>query len=238
MKKRKVNTILNNQKPKKKKQITTTKIPKAIKPPIPNYKPELKVVDNIGWANVSVLGTNPQGLLFGSINKGTSSYNRIGDSITIKKIEIKYFFAINNVLTSGEMEHIRTILVYDYFPNGVVSNFFDIISGWRFDGTVAATTLGSQLQTSMNRYKILYDEDWMSPTTLNSVQFYPNSERKNATLYKKTINCELPAQFYSNTNSGNIGDYQTGALYLFFVTHIDPTIWKARVFSRVFYEDV
>lgn len=213
---------------------------KIIKQPNFDFSSERKIVDSAYQLTCVAAQTNPTFNFILPIKKGTSRYNRIGDKIVLKKITIAGYFFITTQVVAHISETTRMILLYDKTPNGLSSPYLDIFKGYNTNGTAIESNIAFQYPTTKNRFKVLYDEIWQSPWIIeenNGVQFTPSSFKKNANYFKKEINCNLPVVCYEDANSGNIADYQTGALLLLFTTGHDVPFWGAKVYMRAEFED-
>jgi len=222
---------------KKDKKIKT----KIIKQPNFDFSSERKIVDGAYEVICVPAQINPTFNFILPIKKGTSRYNRIGDKIVLKKITLSgYYYLTQQVMIAHLSETTRVILVYDKTPNGLSSPYLDIFKGYNTNGTSIESNIAYQYPTTLNRFKVLYDEIWQSPWIIednNSIEFTPSSYKKNANYFKKEISCNLPVVFYEDANSGNIADYQTGALLLLFITGHDNPFWGAKMYMRAEFED-
>lgn len=133
---------------------------------------------------------------FNCVPQGATSYNRIGTKILIKSIDFRCVFSMNG--TAPTHNSVRYMIVYDRQPNGAFPAFSDIFST---NISTAPTFFSGVNMANRSRFIILRDR----VQTLDP-------DGSGTFSVKEFIKTKLETQF--RTNTGNIGDITTGALYL------------------------
>jgi len=172
---------------------------------------EDKYVDtNIGTA-VSVTST-PTITLLNGVAQGSNVSNRLGNQITITRLELKSITVVGDAT-----QFMRLCLIWDKQPNGALAAEADI---W----ALAGQPLSQRNNDKIARFDILWDHRFILDTN-DSVKMVDRNMRVN----RKT---------YFNATAGAIANITTGALLLFQLSDSgaapNPT---QGVTVRVFYED-
>lgn len=174
------------------------------------------------------------------IQQGTSECQRLGNSVRLKSIRLRFQINIMdfiNVSYTG-LHRIRVLLVYDRQPNGAYPNISQIINNLREDGTQTGFTFFGDLNVdNMNRFIILMDHFEMFPeirhasSTLPEIPgpYYAEQEKID-----KYIKLDGLKQTYATTSSPmTISSMTTGALYLIAFSDITDRViglvGKARI---------
>lgn len=126
------------------------------------------------------------------IQQGANVINRVGLSIKIKRIEIRYTAQMVGCTGGGP---VRIIVAFDQGPNGSLPSFFDLILG--------GTTLGPYNPTNANRMSYLADF-WTERISSNEIISTSGTIIRNGCWY-----CT-----FKNVSTGTVADINTGALYI------------------------
>lgn len=158
----------------------------------------------VGGVNYTITPT-PTIILLNDIVRGDAVTQRDGDKIKMLKFEL------NGMLTSGNISHIRMMLIADKNPLGTTINFATSGSavGYLFQSSVAGSVQPWQMynfnNTSINEeFNILYDKTHSLMTT---------GIFSEIISIKKTLNIDAE---YKGGNAGTVADLSKNALYLVF----------------------
>lgn len=135
------------------------------------------------------------------VRQGAAAYNRVGNKILIKSVDFRCVLNLQG--TGPTYSFCRVVLVHDKQPFGAFPNFSDIFS----DNVSTAPDFSSGLNmASKDRFVVLR----------NHVLSF-DSYNKTAVLHDY-VKCKVETVFRSD--SGNIGDLSSGALYLIAFTNL------------------
>lgn len=217
-KKRKYNNV-----PKYKKQRSRPKKKWApIKRPISS---EVKFVDTYfpyqnGFSYFAGAYTNT-GYALNSLYKGTGAYQRLGNKINLKSLQIVGYirkYAYDRVIQPTKL---RILIVYDKQPNGDLPQIQQVIRGININGD--ALTNGQQMinQSYRDRFEIIKDIQRTVPGTAmidNNPVLYDTQTEDSSRI----VNCYIrlkgrPTIYSTDANAGSIGDIRSGALLIYLI---------------------
>jgi len=163
-----------------------------------SHRPEIKALDNpietLTVSNASSIG------VINYIRAGSSFCNRIGRKVEMTSVRVSgYFQAIQ---TAEAPQLARIMLVYDRQTNGAVPALADIIQSTDQAAANSTTILSGMNLNNRDRFTILMDK----------VLGGTGGDLKNHG-FKKFKKISVNTTF-NQLNGGNVGDIQTGSLYL------------------------
>jgi len=126
------------------------------------------------------------------IQQGAAVINRVGISIKVKRIEIRFTAQMVGCTGGGP---VRILVAFDQGPNGSAPSAFDLILG--------AQVLGSYNPIYANRFTFLADF-WSERMSSNEIISTSGTIIRNGCW-----NCT-----YKNVSTGTIADINTGAFYI------------------------
>jgi len=136
------------------------------------------------------------------VQQGATAYNRIGTKIMIKSIKVDADLILKGSAPTGNTA--RLMIVYDRQPNGAFPAVANILSM----NVSGAPVFNSGINmANRSRFTILRNQ---------VVNFDNNGEQSYH--WSTFVKTKLETQFGSN--AGNIGDIQTGAIYLVAFTYV------------------
>lgn len=147
--------------------------------------------------------------------KGVSNFNRIGNKINLKSLQISGYIRKYNYQSNLEPTKLRILIVYDKQPNGALPQLNEVLRTINILG--AAVTTGNSLinLSDRNRFEIIKDINVaMGGYSVVTTYDVPTSQNE------RLINCYIklkgrPTIYNIETNSGGIGDIKSGALYIY-----------------------
>jgi len=176
-----------------------------------------------------IVPTNPLIFNLNVCQAASAFYNRIGNKISMKSLQINYQIQIstsNTVVVADDL--CRVIIFYDRQPNGSNPSYSDLISSYDEAGNISSTVFDGINFNNKDRFIILANI-WhklpglgiggIPPTTATLI--YPNS-------------CELHVERFIPLNglealykasAGTIGDITTGALSMFVINANTGNAW-------------
>jgi len=201
---------------------------------------ELKAVDIASTQyNFITPAATPVQTLLNGVQVGSAFYNRVGSRIEMKSLHIRG--ALFNLLTNTD-DYLRMIVYYDRQPNGAAPTYADLMQ--TRDQTGAATTgAKSEINLDMrDRFVILRDRQWFAPSVTNTAGVLSNGPNYPGQDQEWDINEFIPlnnlvTHYKSSTNPSVIGDINTGALFVTFVTEQGTAKWAALVGFRLRFDD-
>ncbi|AXH76474.1 MAG: putative viral capsid protein [Cressdnaviricota sp.] len=197
---------------------------------------------------VDLEGTYASGnsqLLF-EVPRGTTSYQRIGNRVTLKK------FQFNGTLSFGEkspgLSELRVIFFIDMEPEAskpVAADLLDLKGGLSNDKSIDALRCFRKL-SEINRFKILYDKlHFFNPSgreTFNlddpaAQKYYPPKQVK-IKCYKNLNN--LQAIYQEEAAGGTYEECTQAAIMCMFLTDVEGSSLNIRVHAaaRLRYTDL
>jgi len=194
-----------------------------------------KVVDGPTTAPYVIPPSNAaQFFLLNGVQEGTSKFNRIGDRIRMKSIQIFGKWVPRNDEAHEARVFGRLAIIYDRYPKGDVPNVNDIFQ--MFDETSQAVNntyaWSPPNPTYSDRFIIVRDCKWNfttnTPTSTNvmaTLMMNNNTvEGNDCSLYKKLSGLET--QYLSTRNPIQISNIGTGALW-FLIWGNNPDVANA-----------
>lgn len=182
--------------------------------------PEFKFVDV--ELNQS-LATNGTITLLNGLQKGTGISNRIGRSIKIKSIDLK-FRIFKNTANAISSETLRCMLVLDTEPKATQLNLSELLH----NVNIVAQALSPRNLDNRKRLVIL--KNWVIPMGLVGSSAPTNVFRKH---YKETNYHTI----YDASDAGNITDITSGALYFVSMTNQPVNPATIVMYNRLRYLD-
>jgi len=151
-------------------------------------KPELKIYAPAGIGNT--VGPSAAYDLLNDPGTGTQQYQRIGNQINCRSIQIRGTMAIDPTLTDVEPVRVRLMLVWFKDPNGYA---LDDATLWT-SGAPSVDEFTSYDDRKL--FRVLYDKTYTLCNTIKPIQSIRNTKKLNRV-----------------TEFGNGGDLTAGALY-------------------------
>lgn len=156
------------------------------------------------------------------VQQGATAYNRIGTKILIKSIKFSAILSMGGSAPTSNAA--RVMLVYDRQTNGAFPSISAILS----ENVSTAPVFGSGVNmANRSRFVILRDQYFttnINGTTIEPINWF--------------IKTKLETQFSSN--AGNIGDINTGAIYLVATSLTNSSVCSLQLYqvqSRLRYFD-
>lgn len=214
---------INNKKfkvPYKKRKIANSQITKVVTNNKINKQNDKNLKCKIKDAIISqevVERPNERWQLLNGIKIGVGNYQRSSREILIHRITLKYAIEkypdVNIVIPEHDM---RLILIYDKQCNGTRQPLSNTIFSLDNDGNPYYSIWDGVGLPYLNRYEILYDQVWKWPFT----DFVPNQIVQGTTnsgqaplIQDVELHFDPPLlTVYSDLNSGDIGDIESGSL--------------------------
>ena len=208
-------------------------IPKTITP-----KPEIKTVDvPLTSSNFRLFATPPIPILLNGSQTGAGFWNRIGSKIRMKSIQMKG--SIVQALTSVE-GYLRMVVVYDKQANGAFPTLSTVFET-RDNAGAQTNTVYSMMKTeSRDRFEILKDETWRSPSATYTAGVQTNGPSFPGVDNEFEFNCFVKLKNRKatyNASTGAIGDITTGSLFVYFIAAGTDNAWTCNWTSRLRFYD-
>lgn len=175
--------------------------------------------------------TNLDALCVNLLENGSASFQRVGDKITLKKLEL--FMMVDHICISqtvGLQEQVdqnmfRILVVHDTRPDSALPALSDIIGSETNQGVHSAFPFDHQKLDTRTRFTILGDK----VTPLLPPVFAPadnvNSRAVRTTAFKMSINLRDRVTEYTTSSTPPVlNDMVSGAIYIYFrAMHNLPT---------------
>jgi len=176
---------------------------------------EKKVVD-VKQGTYAVENTGTQLLLLNGCIAGSQNYNRIGRKINLKSLQIHGDF-INHDTTTIAVKA-RMLIVFDKQSNGAAPGFADIITSQDITGATSSTVNDMVNLNNRDRFEIIRDTFvTLGPIDTTATQSYASAPLiQSVDTYIKLGNRET---VYNAGTAGTVGDIQSGALYVFWISN-------------------
>lgn len=202
-----------------------------------NNKGEIKTVDIAQTVNSFRTIAAVSGILLNGCTAGASYYNRIGAKIRMKSIQFKA--NVTNAATAIE-GILRWLIVYDKQTNGVMPAITDILETRDFSGT-ATTTIYSCLKTeNRERFEIVRDKTWHSPSVTNTGGVLTNlsfPSDDDEMEFSEFLKLKSRKTCYK-ASTGAVGDITTGGLYMFcLISGAADQSWSITTATRLRFYD-
>jgi len=183
---------------------------------------EVKGVDTLLTLAPVIATTTTNGSIFvlNLIRAGTGSFQRIGRKIYPLSVELRVLFeSILSVQATGNLQGngVRTVLVWDKNPNGVLPTFDSIFGYTLQDGTESSSFMAPLRYDNMDRFEVLYDEIFTtSPFAVSSSN--PANMRNYDSLEVDIdlSKLNLETVYAAQSSPAVVGDIASGGLYLVF----------------------
>jgi len=158
-------------------------------------------------ASQSIISSTPAKILLNGLVQGSDATQRVGRQIVIKKFIARLTFVMPTVDPATKPtwpSFVRVMLVYDMQTNATAFTLTDLFN----DSTDFAAL---QNLNNRDRFKVIKDKVY----SLNkSAQFTTDASDMGACRFVKIYKrLNLPTTYNANS-TGNVGDIQTGSLYL------------------------
>lgn len=200
-----------------------------------NILHERKVIDILN-TTFTVENTGTQFQLLNGCVPGSQNYNRIGRHIKLKSLQIHGFWVPSDTSTAFNKQ--RMLIVYDTQANGSAPTYGDIMKSQNISGTTESGINSMVNLDNRERFRIIRDMQFEFGAVSNvATQAYTASPAQAALdIYIKLGGLDT---IYNAGTAGTIGDIQTGALYVWFIS--DQTNTNGSTFAgsfRIRFEDV
>lgn len=179
--------------------------------------PELKSMDVA--PNTQVLNTAANFDVLNAVPVGSAFYNRIGNKISMKSLELRGYIAQTANAGTGVAEYIRIVILYDAQANGAYPTWADIFTSYAGDGTTTSTSVDFLNINNRERFKILMDDTICVTNNANTA--LTNATAGFADYTKNEVNIHryirlknMVCNYKGSTSPGIIGDIATGSLIL------------------------
>lgn len=168
-------------------------------------------VKQISSSSISGPGSTGALVLMPLIAQGLDDGQRIGDSVRIKKIELRQFLSQSTAATAGDL--FRTLIVYDKQANGAAPTFAQVITDNTAGGYLAIGTPNNVYISpggmGTSRFKILYDKLNVFDQQVALAGTTSQISRENHIVLNKL---NLPIN-YSGTGS-TVASIASGSVYI------------------------
>jgi len=214
---------------------TITKTPAAFQP----TGSEIKAID---IAEVTYVfrdpGTASSIVLLNGIQTGSGFFNRIGARIEMMNLQMNGFLTPTVAGASTTPSNLRVLIVYDRQPVGALPVISDILQSRDQAGTATTGGLSHINLDFRDRFTIVRDMHWATPTvTAGVVSGISSGVGEPWTLNKFIPLNGFGTHFKSSSNPTTIADMSTGALYACFVTETNDQDWSIEIDFRLRYSD-
>lgn len=167
---------------------------------------ETKYAQTFGASTQVLTGTPTMGFLAPIIQQGTTAITRIGNRITITRLNVRFMIAGNNAAASV----LRIVLAVDKQPNGALPSTAGILFA---DSTAANWWYSGYNPTFVGpRFKILMDRS-RSLEVIGGAADYGEKKVMTYTMRK-------PLHVTFNSNAGTIADIVKNGILLFAFTDV------------------
>lgn len=202
---------------------------------------EIKAIDIASASyNFLTIAAPPVMTLLNGVQVGAAFYNRIGSKMEMKSLHIRG--SLQNAATDADC-FLRMIVFYDRQPNAAAPVITDLIQSRDQTGAAATTAVSEINLDNRDRFVIIRDKQWFAPAVTNTAgvltngpQYPGDDERWDVNEFIK-LN-QLVTHFKSSTNPTVIGDINTGALFITFLTNGTTATWIAKVGFRLRFGDM
>jgi len=172
--------------------------------------------------------TASQPVVLNAVQQGAAFYNRIGNKINMKSLEIRCVIQPGaGVGVANANQYIRLLIIYDNQPNGGFPTWADVMTTYNPAGSTESIAQSFLNINNRNRFKVfadititLNDSD---TTTVFSSSTYGIQSYSNETNVHRFIKLK-GAQSVYKTSTGAIGDLATGALLFFPYSNLSSTL--------------
>lgn len=163
---------------------------------------------------------NERKQLLNGLKIGVGNFNRSGRQIEIHKMKFKLILERIATMQLIPDHSVRIIIVYDKQTNGIQAPLGNIIFSLNQDGNPFVTQQDLKGQTVLDRFDIIYDQDYEWPYTdfRDTVAgFQGTTNAGQAPFYQPlTLKFDPPLKTkYFTTNDGTIGDIESGSLIMY-----------------------
>lgn len=165
---------------------------------------ELKTIDSGTVAYGAVGGGAVNCTLLNGVATGTDYTNRIGRTITMSSILIRFKFYVNTSTNTGDT--IRIMLIYDTQTNGAIPTSTDVLQ--------TANYMEPVNLNNRDRFLVLRDKFIGMPAAVITPPLVAGSPREVPVKMYLKLNKDT---IYGGTTSG-IASIQSGALYLLMIS--------------------
>jgi len=194
---------------------------------------------------LATTNTNGSCAVLNLVRPGTSSFERIGRKIYPLSLELHVLFeTILSVQAGGNLQGqtIRTVVVWDKNPNGVLPTWDAVFAYTTQDGTESSSVKAPPRYDNMDRFVVLYDDVCeANPYAVSS------TTPANMRLYNQ-IDCELDLTnddletvFSAQSSPATIADIASGGLYVYFRALANASFISSEVrtpsVARLWYTD-
>lgn len=176
---------------------------------------EKKVIDQ-NIANYNFVNTGVFELLNGCI-PGSQNYNRIGRKISLRSLQIRGEIHANTVSTVAQDTSVRMVIVYDRQSNGAAPSLSNVIQSQDITGANSSTVFDMINLDNRDRFKIIRDM-FFSMSFQNGVATQAVTGQPTLQCISEYIKLNNAETIYNAGTAGTIGDIQTGALYILFLS--------------------
>jgi len=191
--------------------------------------------------------TPPSMVLLNGIQTGAAFYNRIGSRVEMRSLRIRgaVFNAATDVVNS-----MRMVVIYDRQPNGAAPAYSEVFQARTQVGAVESAAMTDINLDQRDRFIIVRDIQYTSPSVTNTAgvltngPVYPQTSGNVKGSTNDQWNVDefiflkgLSTHFKSSTNPSVIGDINTGALFITFVTSGVAAKWNFIGTFRLRYDD-
>lgn len=188
------------------------------------------------------LGLTQTAMLLNGVAVGTADYNRIGNQIFMKNIQLRLAI-YNNVQNNACVEEfVRILLVYDRQCNGVAPTWNDVIASVNGGGTVSSDALSFKNFRNRKRFKVLRDYLVKLPAVgtsgvISTTKTLDPAQKDH--IIEAYVPINKTTEFIANAGY-TVADIGTGSLYLMTIAQNNTTAnscWNMHVAARLTFTD-
>lgn len=183
-------------------------------------------------------------LCLNALKSGPSPVNRVGSRVTNGNLSLRGCVQLYGLTGPFPSSFLRLLVVYDRQSNNNFPDWTDVVKSTSVTGTVRSEAMDSFNEDNRQRFKVLVDEQFLTPTLDSSspaINHSPVDCTGNSAAakwnFKMSLDLDLPTQ-YSTTNSGDVTDIVSGAIVMFAVASDSNVAWMFNFSSRIEYVDV
>lgn len=177
-------------------------------------------------------------ILLNGIQAGTGFYNRVGSRVEMKNLQMNGFIGPAAAATAANPSMLRILIVYDRQPKGALPTISDILQDRNQVGTALTGGLSHVNLDNRDRFIILRDLRWYTPTVTAGVVSGVSSGVGEPWTWSMFLKLKgLGTHYNSTADPCTIANISTGALYACFVTETNDSDWNVEADFRLRYDD-
>lgn len=182
-------------------------------------KAERKTVDVTLIASATNFTSTGAFVLLNGMGQGSDIYQHQGRRIQMQSIRLKGAIYSTQAGAAPAPDYLRVIVFYDRQSNAAAPAFADLLTSVSNSGATSSTSIDPMNPNNYDRFQILMDQYWKVDCPAGAVannQPATVSTDYHRWAFDRFIRLKNLETHFNANNNANVGDIQTGALYLFF----------------------